>query len=756
MAKRKRSTISAAPLAPAVETPVLPPRAEPPSSLVKPTRRAARGAQQTNNLEVSDSNEGEKPTISNGSATKKAKTNGTRSSAVVNGVDGTSKSSPSAVATEQNGGSKRQPAKAKATTGKKAAVNGAKTKAPEQDDGMAGDPEAEENEEEDEVEEIQAAATRPPAVNSDYLPLPWKGRLGYACLCTYLRYANPAVFSSRTCRMASIIEHRHPLKDTSQPEHATKNRPDRDQPADLAKGQAYVEALGLANAKDIVKMLRWNAKYGIKFLRLSSEMFPFASHEQLGYKLAPFAAEALGEAGRVAGELGHRLTTHPGQFTQLGSPRNEVIRAAIRDLDYHSELLSLLKLPPQQDRDAVMILHMGGAFGDKEATLNRFREHYKALSPDVKKRLVLENDDVTWSVHELLPVCKELSIPLVLDYHHHNIIHSDEMREGTYDIMSLYDEIRETWTRKGITQKMHYSEPTPPAITGRDRRKHNPRVATLPPCANDMDLMIEAKDKEQAVFELMRNFRLPGYDRIGPMIPHVRIDENKPEKKAKATPKKKKPAKAAKLKEEEDAVDVAAEYIEEEEPPTPIPAEEVSMGGPEGRVYWPPGMEEWLRPPKRVVKKKDAEAVEGKPETKATGSAAKSKRKVKSEDVNGEETPVKSVRGKKAAVPPNPSSNNTKPKAKPKLATRNPTKDAEEQSMDDASGSSELSNDEDEDMPDLHSDGAATPTQVKSSRKGQVNGTATSGRRKSGRMATQVKKVDYNEGDEESRDEDEF
>jgi UV DNA damage endonuclease len=74
-----------------------------------------------------------------------------------------------------------------------------------------------------------------------------------------------------------------------------------------------VETLGLANARDLVKMLRWNDKYGIKFMRLSSEMFPFASHEEFGYKLAPFASGVLAKAGSVAGELGHRLTTHPGQ-----------------------------------------------------------------------------------------------------------------------------------------------------------------------------------------------------------------------------------------------------------------------------------------------------------------------------------------------------------------------------------------------------------------------------------------------------------
>ncbi|KIY01234.1 uncharacterized protein Z520_02786 [Fonsecaea multimorphosa CBS 102226] len=470
------------------------------------------------------------------------------------------------------------------------------------------DPEAD-GDEEANPEELKEALSRPPPVNSSYLPLPWKGRLGYACLNTYLRAANPPVFSSRTCRIASILEHRHPLKDPNLPEHATKNRPDKDQPADIARGQGYVEALGLANARDIVKMLRWNDRYGIKFLRLSSEMFPFASHDVYGYKLAPFASEVLAEAGRVAAELGHRLTTHPGQFTQLGSPRKEVIQASLRDLDYHCEMLDLLRLPPQLNRDAVMILHMGGVFGDKAATIARFKENYVKLPQGVKDRLVLENDDVSYSVHDLLPVCEELNIPLVLDFHHHNIVFdADKVREGTQDIMDLYGRITATWTRKGITQKMHYSEPVPSAITARQRRKHNPRPATLPPCPPDMDLMIEAKDKEQAVFELMRTFKLPGFDSFNDIIPYARNDENKPWKppKKKKTPRKKRAKKddEGELVENENEDDDGDDDGEAQPPPL-VPEPEISMGGPDGRVYWPPGMEEWLRPKKREVKPRD-------------------------------------------------------------------------------------------------------------------------------------------------------
>lgn len=563
---------------------------------------------------------------------------------------------------------------------------------------------------------------------------------------TYLRYSNPPVFSSRTCRIASILEHRHPLKDPSQPEHPTKNRPDREKPADIERGRKYVEAICLANARDIIKMIRWNDKYGIKFLRLSSEMFPFASHEEYGYKLESFAAETLAEAGKVIAELGHRVTTHPGQFTQLGSPRKQVIDGAFRDLAYHDEMLSLLKLPEQANKDAVMILHMGGMFGDKQATLDRFRENYAKLPQGVKNRLVLENDDVIWSVHDLLPVCEELNIPMVLDYHHHNIIFdSEQIREGTADIVNLYPRIKATWDRKGITQKMHYSEPTPAAITGRQRRKHSPRVATLPPCAPDMDLMIEAKDKEQAVFELMRTFKLPGYDTFNDIIPHVRSDDNKiamqQAGKKKATPKRAKKVKKeteAEEEDEDDAISAGADGIDDNGP-TLIPEEEVGMGGPEGRVYWPPTMEDWLRPKKREIKKKDPNVLTPlqkknlKKKEAAAAAEANGEQDALEEDSDEGATPA--TKKAKAAMKAKAASQKAKaavpkPKAAPKV---------KKEKRESTPLSSEA--DEDEDTPptvDSDADEPATPvtTEIKAPR---------GGARKSSRASKA--KVSYQEAD---------
>lgn len=259
---------------------------------------------------------------------------------------------------------------------------------------------------------------------------------------------------------------------------------------------------------------------------------------------------------------------------------------------------------------------MGGTYGDKAATLCRFRNNYcTLLTPSIRRRLVLENDDVGWGVHDLLPVCEELDIPLVLDWHNNNIVFdASQIREGTLDISDpeIQARIRRTWDRKGITQKMHYSEPIAGAVTVRERRKHIARVVTLPPCRPDMDLMILAKDKEQAVLELMRNFKLPGFEKASEMVPFERKDQDLPlakgperkkggRGKGKGEARKKKRGNGdgdEKVKEEAGFEDEGDRRGNGQEIATTISAEEFGMGGPQNRVYWPPGMEDWLRPRK--------------------------------------------------------------------------------------------------------------------------------------------------------------
>ncbi|KAJ3564432.1 hypothetical protein NP233_g8298 [Leucocoprinus birnbaumii] len=341
----------------------------------------------------------------------------------------------------------------------------------------------------------------------------FKGRLGYACLNTVLRNKKPAnesVFCSRTCRLDSLAKN----------------------------GMEWVKELGRQNVRDLLTMIQWNEDNLIRFLRLSSEMFPFASHEKHGYSLE-YCADLLKEAGDLATKYGHRLTTHPGQFTQLGSPKPNVINAAVRELEYHCQMLDLIGV----GADGVMIVHGGGTYGDKPAAIERIKHTIsEVLAPNVRARLVLENDEMCYNAEDLLGICEELNVPLVFDYHH------DMLNPSSIPPSEIIKRADVIWKRRGIRPKQHLSEPRPGAVTLMERRAHSDRCETLPiDLPDDMDLMIEAKDKEQAVFHLYRIYGL------APVIhANLRPPNPSPSKETggRKSNKRATRAKAAKLKEE--------------------------------------------------------------------------------------------------------------------------------------------------------------------------------------------------------------
>ncbi|KAG9316757.1 UV-endonuclease UvdE-domain-containing protein [Chiua virens] len=303
----------------------------------------------------------------------------------------------------------------------------------------------------------------------------FKGRLGYACLNTVLRSKKPAreaIFCSRTCRIDSI----------------EKN------------GIDWVKDLGRQNVEGLLKIIEWNEQNNIRFMRISSQMFPFASHEDYGYSLE-YCDPLLAQVGALAKRYGHRLTTHPGQFTQLGSPRESVVRSSIRELEYHAEMLDRMGI----DQDGVMIIHGGGVYGDKVAALTRIKNVIQLdLPPHVRARLVLENDELCYNAVDLLPICTELAIPLVFDYHHDMLNPSPGLAPSV-----IIERANEIFKRRGIRPKQHYSEPRAGAVGTMELRAHSDRCQSLPEwLPDDMDLMIEAKDKEQAVLQLYRIYDL--------------------------------------------------------------------------------------------------------------------------------------------------------------------------------------------------------------------------------------------------------
>jgi len=219
-------------------------------------------------------------------------------------------------------------------------------------------------------------------------------------------------------------------------------------------GMQLASDISLQNAKDLLPILQWNEQQGIRLFRIGSEIFPRWNH----YELADLPGldeitHHLRAAGDFARAHGHRLTTHPGPFHILGSPKSDVVDNSIIGLERHSEMFDLMGYAPSFDN--LINIHVGAAYGDKSSTIARWLQNYSRLSDGLRARLVLENDDKAslYSVRELYEmVHMHTDIPITFDYWHHTFNTGDISEQEAFFMA------RETWTKHGVTQCTHYSE----------------------------------------------------------------------------------------------------------------------------------------------------------------------------------------------------------------------------------------------------------------------------------------------------------
>lgn len=259
-----------------------------------------------------------------------------------------------------------------------------------------------------------------------------------------------------------------------------------------AKGLSYVSELVLQNVRDLIQVIKWNEQNGIKFYRMSSEIFPWMSEydfsELPDYKKI---CTLLMGAGTLAKKYGQRLTFHPGPFNVLASPNDNVVKKTIVDLNKHSQIMDLMGLSTTPYNK--INIHVGGVYGDKASALQRWVDGFKLLDDNTKSRLTIENDDKqsAYTVRDLMFIHQNTGIPIVFDYHHHTC-HPDGMTHKEALEMAM-----STWP-KDITPIVHVSEPR----DDKNFRAHHDYVRTeVNTYGYDVDIMMEAKAKELAVLE---------------------------------------------------------------------------------------------------------------------------------------------------------------------------------------------------------------------------------------------------------------
>jgi UV DNA damage endonuclease len=263
-----------------------------------------------------------------------------------------------------------------------------------------------------------------------------------------------------------------------------------------AKGLEYAGELGLKNAKDLLHILKWNKENGITFFRLSSDFFPWASNYKFE-ELPQFNSikAELEKSGKFAIENGIRITSHPGPFNVLVSPREHVVENTITDLEIHGRVFDLMGL--SQTPYNKLNIHCNGVYGDKISAMDRFCKNFKRLSPSVQSRLTVENDDKAsmYSVKDLMYIHERIGIPIVFDYHHHKFNTGGLSEEEALKLAMS------TWP-DGIKPAVHYSE-SKALHEENDKIKpqaHSDYINELPNLYGmDVAVMVEAKAKELAI-----------------------------------------------------------------------------------------------------------------------------------------------------------------------------------------------------------------------------------------------------------------
>ena len=301
--------------------------------------------------------------------------------------------------------------------------------------------------------------------------------LGYACLNMQLAYPgkyghsdSSRVFSARSMVKATFMN----------------------------KGLPYASELSLKNCEDLFKIIKWNEENNFRFFRVSSDLFPWCSEYSLK-DLPDYSKikKTLSEIGIFVADNGMRITSHPGPFNVLTSPKEQVVKNCVHDLSVQAETFDMMNLSRTPYNK--INIHIGGAYGDKNSAMSRFCKNFELLPRSVKQRLTVENDDrdSLYSVRDLYDgVYKKIGIPIVFDYHHHNFCNGGLSEEEALTLAVS------TW--KKTKPVVHYSESR--SLEKKDSsikpQAHSDYVYDYIDTYNhEIDIMIEAKHKELSVLK---------------------------------------------------------------------------------------------------------------------------------------------------------------------------------------------------------------------------------------------------------------
>ncbi len=252
-----------------------------------------------------------------------------------------------------------------------------------------------------------------------------------------------------------------------------------------------------SNFEALENILKYNIKNDITFFRMTSELLPLFNHPDVHYDFFNQYKDNYQKIGQIIKQNNLRLDMHPSAYTVLNSVNRVVVDNTINILNSYQKMYEYMGI------NSIVVLHVGSKVNGKRESIKRFIDNFHKLDKKVQNLIVIENDDKSFNIRNVLNLCKKINRPMVLDYHHFKINKNNEKIED------YIEKIFSTWK---TTPKIHFSSPK----DKKNKRSHHDYIDSddfidflekVKFVNRDFDVMIEAKQKDDALFRLIRELK---------------------------------------------------------------------------------------------------------------------------------------------------------------------------------------------------------------------------------------------------------
>ena len=266
------------------------------------------------------------------------------------------------------------------------------------------------------------------------------------------------------------------------------------------KDNKKLEKIIFSNLFHLQELFIYNNKNNIHFFRMSSNLIPLATKKEVSIDYFTPYQRNYQKLAELIKEKNMRVDFHPSEYCIINSTRKEVVEASLEILKYHYRLLTYLKI-----NNPLLVLHIGSKEFGKEKSITRFVHNFYKLPKEIQEVVAIENDDKSYTIEDCLFLSKLIHRPVIFDYHHHYC------NPSPTSIEDILPRVVDTWT---TTPKMHFSSPK--SKLKKEMRSHHDYINSnefikflgyLKKLEKDIDIMIEAKKKDEPMFRLIRELK---------------------------------------------------------------------------------------------------------------------------------------------------------------------------------------------------------------------------------------------------------